>query len=185
MTEPGVKWLIDESVDPSFLHLLRGIGEISVGWHSVIEPNVLIDLGNSGTGLLRLASRTKIKFGSVLRCYGGEIDVWGNTSIGEMTVIAAHGGVTIENDVIIGSHCSITASNHIFSSEIPIRYQGERALGIRICAGAWIGAGVRVLDGVTIGPGAVVAAGAVVRMNVPENAIVAGVPARIVKWRSA
>ena len=183
MSQSKIRLDVDATVDTDFLGLVHGMGDLTVGWHSQIEPNVLFDLGRSGTGSVRLGNRVKIKFGSALRCYGGEIDIWSNTSIGEMTVIAAHGGVTIENDVIIGSHCSITAAEHIFSSEIPIRYQGERAAGIRICAGTWLGAGVHILDGVTVGKGAVVAAGAVVRTSVPKYTVVAGVPAQVIKLR--
>jgi len=47
----------------------------------------------------------------------------------------------------------------------------------------WIGAGCQILDGVCINQGAVVAAGSVVNKDVPENAVVAGVPAMIIKYR--
>lgn len=46
---------------------------------------------------------------------------------------------------------------------------------------AWIGAGVTILPGVTVGVNSVVAAGAVVSKNVPDNTVVAGVPAIIIK----
>jgi len=57
--------------------------------------------------------------------------------------------------------------------------------GIAVGDGAWIGYGVTILQGVTIGTGAVIAAGAVVAHDVPANAIAAGVPAHVVKYRSA
>jgi acetyltransferase-like isoleucine patch superfamily enzyme len=101
-----------------------------------------------------------------------------------MNLIAGHGGVSIGNDVIIGSHCSISASEHHFSSAIAIRYQGERALGIEISDGVWIGAGCRILDGVKIGEGAIVGAGSVVRHSISPGEIVAGVPARSIKERT-
>ena len=52
---------------------------------------------------------------------------------------------------------------------------------IRIGRHVWIGANATVLPGVTIGDGAIIAAGAVVTRDVPENAIVGGVPARIMR----
>lgn len=52
---------------------------------------------------------------------------------------------------------------------------------IKVCDFAWIGADSVILPGVTIGKGAVVAAGAVVTKDVPDNAVVAGIPAKVIK----
>lgn len=65
--------------------------------------------------------------------------------------------------------------------EQPLESKG----GISVGDGAWIGYGVTVLQGVTIGEGAVIAAGSVVVHDVPANAIAAGVPARVIKYRTA
>ena len=99
--------------------------------------------------------------------------------IGPYTVIYGHGGVSIGENVLIASHCSIVASNHIFDDiHTPISNQGSRDLGITIENDVWIGTGARILDGVTIGTGAIVGAGAVVTNSIEPFTIVAGVPAR-------
>jgi acetyltransferase-like isoleucine patch superfamily enzyme len=67
--------------------------------------------------------------------------------------------------------------------DVPIREQERVSAGIRVGRDAWIGAGVRVLDGVTIGDGALIGANAVVREPVPDRAVAAGVPARIISTR--
>ena len=67
----------------------------------------------------------------------------------------------------------------------PIRLQGATRKGIEIGNDCWIGSKVTILDGVKIGNHAIVAAGAVVNKNVPDYAIVGGVPAKILKMRNS
>ena len=71
-------------------------------------------------------------------------------------------------------------------SESSIRYtrrnQGlEKALPIKVGNNCWFGANVSVMPGVTIGAGCVIAAGAVVTKNMPDNSLIAGVPAKVIK----
>jgi acetyltransferase-like isoleucine patch superfamily enzyme len=164
------------TLDPG-LRIL-GQGRLSVGPYAVIEPHVLIDLGTSGRGIIEVGARAKLKFGTVLRAYNGSIRIGTRSSLGEYGVWAGHGGITVGSNVIVGPHCTATASEHIFESEIPIRFQGERVRGISIEDDSWLGAGVHVLDGVSIGRGAVVGAGSVVTRSVEENSLAFGSPAR-------
>lgn len=88
------------------------------------------------------------------------------------------GGIRIEDDVLIGPKASLITENH------PGDPQNRRTLvckPIHIKRNAWIGAAATILPGVTIGENAIVAAGAVVTRDVPDNAVVAGVPARVVR----
>ena len=125
--------------------------------------------------------------GVVLMTYGGSIRIGDRCSINPYTVIYGHGrGVEIGNDVLIAAHCVIVPFNHNFDDlQIPINAQGYTSKGIRICDNVWIGSGARILDGVRIGSGAVVAAGSVVNRDVGENEIVAGIPAKCIRKRSA
>jgi acetyltransferase-like isoleucine patch superfamily enzyme len=61
--------------------------------------------------------------------------------------------------------------------------QGRRSKGVSVGDGAWLGAGAKILDGVRIGSHAIIGAGAVVRVDVPEHAVAAGRPARILGLR--
>jgi UDP-3-O-[3-hydroxymyristoyl] glucosamine N-acyltransferase len=105
--------------------------------------------------------------------------------IGQYNNLRTGGGyIDISDYVSISQFVSIIASGHGIVLGIPISHQAipEKQ---NICIGneVWIGAGATILPGVTIGSGAIIGAGAVVTNDVPQNAIVAGVPAKILRHR--
>ncbi|HRZ68995.1 MAG TPA: acyltransferase [Candidatus Paceibacterota bacterium] len=109
-----------------------------------------------------------------------------STYINEQNNIRACGGrVSIGKKCLISQQVSIIASNHQCKRGLPIQDQpwDQQKTGVWIGDDVWIGCGVQILPGATIGNGAVVAAGSVVNSNVPENTIVAGVPAREIRKR--
>ena len=78
----------------------------------------------------------------------------------------------------------ITVNHNTERTDIPMKGQGSLPpQKVTICDDVWIGARVIILPGVTIGKGSIVAAGAVVTKNVPEYAVVGGVPAKVIKYR--
>ncbi|WP_321426262.1 sugar O-acetyltransferase [uncultured Bacteroides sp.] len=88
------------------------------------------------------------------------------------------GGITIEDDVLIGPKVNLITEGH------PLNPAERKALTVKpivIKRNAWIGAAVTILPGVTVGENSVVAAGAVVTKDVPANTVVAGVPAKVIK----
>ena len=88
------------------------------------------------------------------------------------------GGITIGDGSLIGHGSTLTTLNH---SVDPDRRADMIPAPIVIGRQVWLGASVTVVPGVTIGDGAIVGAGAVVTRDVPANAIVAGVPAKLVR----
>jgi acetyltransferase-like isoleucine patch superfamily enzyme len=95
------------------------------------------------------------------------------------------GGLEIGDDTIIGNYVSFHPENHIFSDLlIPIRLQGVNGQGIKVGKNCWIAAKVTFLDGAEVGDGCVVAAGAIVKDKFPNNVIIGGIPARILKARN-
>ncbi|MDR2085419.1 MAG: sugar O-acetyltransferase [Bacteroidales bacterium] len=88
------------------------------------------------------------------------------------------GGITIEDNVLIGPKANLITENHPEEPELR-RYVYAKPIHIK--KGAWIGAAATILPGVTIGENAMVAAGAVVTKDVPDNTIVGGVPAKIIR----
>lgn len=107
-----------------------------------------------------------------------------HTKIGKRVFINFHcvfldlGGITIEDDVFIAPGVSLLAEGHPVSAE---SRHSLTVAPVHIRRNAWIGANATVMQGVTIGENAVIAAGAVVTRDVPDNTIVGGVPARVLK----
>lgn len=88
------------------------------------------------------------------------------------------GGITIGDGTLIGHGSTLTTLNHHVD---PDRRADMVPAPIHIGRKVWLGAAVTVVPGVTIGDGAIVGAGAVVTQDVPANAIVAGVPAKLMR----
>jgi acetyltransferase-like isoleucine patch superfamily enzyme len=84
------------------------------------------------------------------------------------------GGITLEDDVLIGPKVNLITENHPLN---PAERRGMMCKPILIKRNAWVGAGATVLPGVTIGENAVVAAGAIVS----KDTVVGGIPAKIIK----
>ena len=88
------------------------------------------------------------------------------------------GGITLEDGVFIGPGAKILTEHH---PEEPALRHRLLVKPVVIRCNAWIGAGAMILPGVTVGENAIVAAGAVVTKDVPDNAVVAGVPAKVLR----
>lgn len=110
--------------------------------------------------------------------YGKHIRIGLNVFINFDCTFLALGGITIEDDVLIGPKVSLITENHPLD---PKERKGLIGKPIHIKKNAWIGANATILPGVTIGENAVVAAGAVVSKDVPDNTIVGGIPAKFIK----
>jgi acetyltransferase-like isoleucine patch superfamily enzyme len=114
------------------------------------------------------------------------IELGAGTHIGEFGVIWAGnstGRIRLGEKCLLAPHVTITASNYGIEQGTPVMDQPKREADVIIGRDVWLGANTVVLAGVTIGDGAVVAAGAVVTTDVPPNAIVGGVPARVIGHR--
>ena len=105
------------------------------------------------------------------------------TSIGRFAQINAWRSVTIGRNVLIADRVFISDADHNYSdTETPIIQQGDAFIGaVTLRDGCWIGIGAVILPGVTVGRNAVVAANAVVTKDVPDCAVVGGIPAKIIK----
>lgn len=131
---------------------------------------------------VKIGSYSKLLSTSHLATYGKGLKIGNNSAIGDFTHFGASGGIEIGNDVIMGSYISFHAENHNFNDPSKlIREQGVNSKGIKIGNNVWVGAKATFLDGSVIGNNCVVAAGALVNSEFPDNVIVGGIPAKILK----
>ncbi len=102
--------------------------------------------------------------------------------LGRGSHVIADTRVTIGDDTYCGPYVYITSTNHSYDDpHEPVGKQWPRTDPVEIGPGCWLGTGAVVLPGARLGRNVVVAAGAVVRGEVPDHAVVAGAPARIVR----
>jgi acetyltransferase-like isoleucine patch superfamily enzyme len=147
--------------------VLHGVDRIVIGAETTVGAYVSLSTGM----LVRLDEGTDPLLTIGDRCV-----------IGKGSSIVAHAGIEVGDDVMTGPHVYITDQNHGYEDlDIPIGRQMWRNAPVRIGAGSWIGTGAVVLPGTTIGRNVVVAAGSVVRGEIPDYCVVAGVPGRVVK----
>jgi acetyltransferase-like isoleucine patch superfamily enzyme len=153
---------------------------VTIGDYSTLDALSLngLSIGASSS----IGSFSILKFSGTLTSIGNKIDIGKNVGIGDFAHIGGAGGVVIGNDTIAGAYLSLHPENHVFADkQLLIKEQGVTRKGIIIGSNCWIGAKVTVLDGAQVGNGCVIAAGAVVNGIFPDNVVIGGVPAKILK----
>ncbi len=159
---------------------------LQLGKHVYIGDRVVIYQERDG-GPVVLSDGTHLHNDVVIEIGpGGSLGVGANTQIQRGCQITAYeSSIEIGRRVQIAPYCAFYSYDHGMIAEVPMSHQPLHTKGpIGIGDDAWLGVGVIVLSGVRIGKGAVVGAGAVVTDDVPDGAIVAGVPARLIRMRA-
>lgn len=155
---------------------LKITAQINGSYH---EPQELRALFSRLTG--RPVDESFGLFPPVYTDCGKNIHVGKNVFINMGCKFQDQGGIFIGDGVLIGHNVVLATLNHAKS---PCDRSTMLPAPIHIGKNVWIGANATVLPGVTIGDGAIVAAGAVVNRDVPENTVVGGVPAKVIKHLS-
>jgi acetyltransferase-like isoleucine patch superfamily enzyme len=159
--------------------------QLHLGRSIFMDDRVVVFQRETG-GPIELGDRVYIYRDTILETgEGGRITIGSDASVHPRCQINAYkGSIEIGSGVMIAPSCALYSYDHGVAPGLPIREQPLRSKGdIIIGDEAWLSYGVIVLGGVRIGEGAVVAAGSVVTKDIPDNAIAAGNPARVIKSR--
>ena len=152
---------------------LRITAEINGSYH---EPAQLRALFSELTG--RPVDESFGLFPPFYTDCGKNIHIGKNVFINMGCKFQDQGGIFIGDGALIGHNVVLATLNHAAS---PKDRGSMIPAPIRIGKNVWVGANAVILPGVTIGDGAIVAAGAVVNRDVPENTVVGGVPAKVIR----
>src|SRR5205085_12466735 len=116
----------------------------------------------------------------------GEGESGAKVVLGHECTISGFQRVSIGRECIVGDRVMLIDFDHgVVEEDRPIRVQGIYKRDVRVGHNVWIGYGACILRGVEIGDNSIVGTNAVVTKDVPENAVVAGVPARVIRMREA
>jgi acetyltransferase-like isoleucine patch superfamily enzyme len=148
-----------------------------------------------GRGLeLEVARKGEIRFGrfvwvgdgTKIRCHEGVVEIGAKTVMGQECTISAYQRVRIGDECVIADRAMFIDFDHgIVEVERPIRQQGIYKRDVEVGNNVWIGYGACVLRGVSVGDNSVIGTNSVVTKDVPANAVVGGIPARIIRMRDA
>ena len=145
---------------------------------------LLRNIGDKNTQLnIILNKNSRIKYKVIIQGKG-VFELGKNSYLSHHVIIGVNEKVSIGDNCMVASYVSIRDTDHKFDDlKTPMINQGIKTSPITIEDNVWIGHGAVITKGVTIESGAIIAANAVISKDVPKNAIMGGVPAKIIKYR--
>jgi acetyltransferase-like isoleucine patch superfamily enzyme len=147
-----------------------------------IGPGVVLQIGRRGR--IELGRWSWLGHGTKIRCHEGVVSIGAKTVLGQECTISAYQHVSIGRECVIADRVMLIDFDHgVVEVERPIRLQGIYKRDVRVGNNVWIGYGACILRGVTVGDNAIIGTNSVVTRDVPANAIVGGVPARLIRMR--
>ena len=149
-----------------------------------VGPGCSLEVGKRAT--LELGRWAWIGHGCKIRSHEGTVSIGAKTVLGQECTISSYQHVSIGRECVIADRVMMIDFDHgMVEVDRPIRLQGIYKRDVRVGNNVWIGYGACILRGVTVGDNAVIGTSAVVTRDVPPNAVVAGVPARVLRMREA
>ncbi len=163
---------------------LRWRGRLHTDGMAFVGPRVKLEIAPGAR--LALGRWSWVGHGCKLRVHEGEVRLGAKSVLGQECTISAFQRVEIGRECVVADRVMLIDFDHgVVEVERPIRLQGIYKRDVEVGHNVWIGYGACILRGVRIGDNAIVGTSAVVTREVPANAVVAGVPAHVIRMREA
>ena len=177
-------------LNPKYARLILrlGITKVRLGQRlrldglAFIGPRCSLEVGDRAT--VELGRWSWLGYGCKIRSHEGTVSIGAKTVLGQECTISSYQHVSIGRECVIADRVMLIDFDHGMSEvDRPVRLQGIYKRDVRVGNNVWIGYGACILRGVTVGDNAVIGTNAVVTRDVPANAVVGGVPARVLRMR--
>jgi acetyltransferase-like isoleucine patch superfamily enzyme len=161
---------------------LRFRGRLKTDGIAFVCPGVKLEIGKDAR--VHLGRWSWLGHGTKIRSHEGEVRIGAKSVLGQECTISSFQHVSIGRECIVADRVMLIDFDHgVVEVERPIREQGIYKRDVRVGHNVWVGYGACILRGATIGDNAIVGTSAVVTKDVPANAVVGGIPARLIRMR--
>jgi len=161
---------------------LRWRGRLQTDGICFICPGVKFEIGPDAK--LHIGRWAWIGHASKIRVHEGEVRIGAKTVMGQECTISAYQHISIGRECIMADRVMLIDFDHgVVEVERPIRLQGIYKRDVNVANNVWMGYGACILRGVSVGDNAIIGTNAVVTKDIPPNAVVGGIPARLIRMR--
>jgi acetyltransferase-like isoleucine patch superfamily enzyme len=163
---------------------LRFRGRLVTDGIAFVGPGVKLEIGPEAKVVLGRWSW--IGHGTKIRAHDGEVRIGAKTVLGQECTISSFQHVSIGRECIVADRVMLIDFDHgVVEVERPVRHQGIYKRDVRVGHNVWVGYGACFLRGVTVGDNTIVGTYSVVTRDVPDDAVIGGAPARVLRMREA
>jgi len=179
-------------VNVKYARLLARLGWLKLRWGRRLQvdglafvcPGVTFEIGRDA--VVRLGRWSWIGDGCKIRAHEGVVEIGAKSVLGQECTISSFQHVSIGRECILADRVMLIDFDHgTVEVDRPIRMQGIYKRDVRVGHNVWIGYGACILRGIRVGDNAIVGTSSVVTKDVPQDAVVGGVPARVLRMRDA
>jgi acetyltransferase-like isoleucine patch superfamily enzyme len=163
---------------------LRHPHKITIGDNVVIDDGCCLDAKGTDNRGIMVGNGVFVGRNTILSCKNGDIVIDDHANLGFNCEIFSASRVRVGKKVLMAAYTYLVGGDHLYDrTDIPVLEQGRTARGIEVDDHVWLGTHVVVTDGSRVGRDAIIGAGAVVVGEVPEYAIAAGIPSKVIRDR--